>query len=187
MRKMPALAMIIVIALALAGCDSLQRKFTRKQKYVKPVPRLYQLKKYDIKPSAALYSKHYAYWQSWMSELLQDLGGNRKKDIRCVEEAISQLNDMRNILVQEKADALAKHIHRIEGVRDIIVKEELSQFNRSQILMTLEREDRTIRREFDVAGIKGYVKESFDGAAPVKDGVSPAASTFSASIPRGAE
>ena len=127
MRKICALAMAVILALTLTGCDALQRKFTRKKKYTKPVPRLYQLKKYDIKPSAALYSKHYAYWQSWMSELIQDLGGNRKKDIRCIEEALSQAHDMQNILVQEKADALGKHIHRLEEVRDIIVKERLSQ------------------------------------------------------------
>lgn len=162
MKKICALAMIVFIALTLAGCDALQRKFTRKKKYVKPVPRLYQLKKYDIKPSAALYSKHYAYWQSWMSELIQDLGGNRKKDIRCIEEALSQLHDMQNILVQEKADALEKHIHRLEEVRDTIIKEQLSQYNKSQIIMTLEREDRTIKREFCTAGIKGHIKESFD-------------------------
>ncbi|MCX5678478.1 MAG: hypothetical protein NTY76_05150 [Candidatus Omnitrophica bacterium] len=187
MRKMCALAMVFFIALTLTGCDSLQRKFTRKKKETKPIPRLYQLKKYDIKPSAALYSKHYAYWQSWMSELIQDLGGNRKKDIRCVEEALNQLHDMRNILVQEKADALTKHMHRLEGVRDTIVNEELSQYNRSQVLMTLEREDRTIKREFDVASIKKYIKESFDEMPSVKDGASPAPSTFGASLPRDAE
>lgn len=187
MRKMFVLTMILFIALALTGCDSLQRKFTRKQKYVKPVPRLYQLKKYDVKPSAALYSKHYAYWQSWMSELIQDLGGNRKKDIRCVEEALSQLSDMRNILVQEKADALTKHIHRIEEVRDTIIKEQLSQYNRNQVIMTLEREDRIIKREFDVAGIKGHIRESFDEAPSAKGEEPAAASTFAASLPRGAE
>ena len=114
MRKISVFVMVFFIAVTLAGCDSLQRKFTRKKKETKPVPRLYQLKKYDVKPSTELYSKHYAYWQSWMSELIQDLGGNHKKDVRCIDEALSQLSDMRNILVQEKADALTKHMRRIE-------------------------------------------------------------------------
>jgi hypothetical protein len=122
MKKLSVFIMIFFIAAGLAGCDSLQRKFTRKKKYVKPIPRLYQLKKYDVKPSAALYSKHYAYWQSWMSELIQELGDNHKKDIRCIDEALSQLSDMRNILVQEKAEELYKHIRRIEEARDTIVK-----------------------------------------------------------------
>jgi len=154
--------MIFLLAVTLTGCDALQRKFTRKKKETKPIPRLYQLKKYDVKPSAALYSKHYAYWQSWMSELIQDLGDNHKKDVRCIDEALSQLHDMRNILVQEKADALTKHIRRIEKSREIIIKEGLSQYNKNQVLMTLEREDRIVKSEFTVSRIKNDIKESFD-------------------------
>ncbi len=162
MRKISVFVMVFFIAVALAGCDSLQRKFTRKKKDTKPIPRLYQLKKYDVKPSVELYKKHYAYWQSWMSELIQDLGDNHKKDVRCVNEALNQIHDMRNILVQEKADTLAKHIRRIEEVREIIVKEELSQFNKNQVMMTLEREDRIVKSEFSAARIKDCIRESFD-------------------------
>ncbi|MBU0605879.1 MAG: hypothetical protein KKH77_06285 [Candidatus Omnitrophica bacterium] len=162
MRKISVFAMIFLLAVTLTGCDALQRKFTRKKKETKPIPRLYQLKKYDVKPSAALYSKHYAYWQSWMSELIQDLGDNHKKDVRCIDEALSQLHDMRNILVQEKADALTKHIRRIEKAREIIIKEGLSQYNKNQVLMTLEREDRIVKSEFTVSRIKNDIKESFD-------------------------
>ncbi len=164
MRKLSVFAMVFFLAVTLTGCDSLQRKFTRKKKETKPIPRLYQLKKYDVKPSAELYSKHYAYWQSWMSELIQDLGDNHKKDVRCIDEALSQLHDMRNILVQEKADALTKHIRRIEEAGEIIIKEGLSQYNRNQIMLTLEREDRTVKSEFAVARIKDHIRESFDEA-----------------------
>ena len=162
MRKISVFAMVFFLAMTLTGCDSIQRKFTRKKKETKPIPRLYQLKKYDVKPSAELYSKHYAYWQSWMSELIQDLGDNHKKDVRCIDEALSQLHDMQNILVQEKADALTKHIRRIEEAREIIIKEGLSQYNRNQIIMTLEREDRTVKSEFAVARIKDNIRDSFD-------------------------
>lgn len=182
MKKIFVVAMIICIAVNLAGCDSLQRKFTRKKKDTKPIPRLYQIKKYDIKPSAGLYSKHYSYWQSWMSELIQDLGENHKKDVRCVEEALSQLNDMRNILVTEKADGLSKHIKRIEEARDVIVREQLTQYNRSWVMTTLEREDRTIKRDFDVARIKGYIKESFD-ETPSSTGMSAIPAVSTASVP----
>ncbi len=185
MKKVFALMMAIVLAISLVGCDALQRKFTRKKKYTKPVPRIYQMKKYDVKPSTELYSKHYAYWQSWMSELIQDLGDNHKKDVRCIEEAISQIHDMQNILVPEKADAIDKQIGRLEEIRDTIEKEELSQFNTSRILMDLERVDRTVKREFDVKRIKNYVKESFDEAPLAKDDKeAQAPSTFGASLPR---
>ena len=179
MKKIFAVMMIICVSVTLVGCDALQKKFTRKKKETKPIPKLYQIKKYDVKPSAALYSKHYAYWQSWMSELLQDLGQNRKKDTRCIDEALNQARSMQNILVKEKADELQKQINGLEEARDVIVREELSQFNRSQVLMTLDRADRTIKRDFSIKRIKGYIKESFDEAPPEK--VSGA--SFSASMP----
>ena len=179
MKRIFALIMILSVSLSLIGCDALQKKFTRKKKEVKPIPRLYQIKKYDIKPSAALYSKHFAYWQSWMSELLQELGQNRKKDARCADEALNQVRGMQNILVKEKADQLEKQISGIEEARDIIVRGELSQFNKSQVLMTLERSDRTIKRDFSIKMIKGYIKESFDDTPPVK----ASGASFSASMP----
>ena len=162
MRKIYVFLMVFSIAVSLAGCDSLQKKFTRKKKDVKPIQRIYQLKKYDVKPSTELYKKHYAYWQSWMSELIQYLGENHKKDVRCVDEALSQLNDMRNILIRDKADELSKHIRRLEEAREIIVKEELSQYNKNQVMMTLEREDRMVKSEFTAARVKDCIKESFD-------------------------
>lgn len=179
MKKLLVVVMVLFVAISLAGCDAVQRKFTRKKKNVKPVPKLYQLKKYDVKPSAALYSKHYAYWQSWMSELLQDLGDNRKRDTRSVEEAINQAHDMQNILVKEKADELEKQIKHLEDARDIIVREELSQFNRTQVMGDLERADRNIKRDFSVKRIKKYIKESFDEPAPRKS----SGASFSASMP----
>lgn len=185
MRKVIVILIAVSLATGLVGCDAVQRKFTRKKKYTKPVPRIYQVKKYDVKPSPELYSKHYAYWQSWMSDLLQDLGDNHKKDVRCIEEAIGQIHDMQNILVPEKAEALEKQIGRLEDIRDTIEKEELSQFNTSRILMDLERVDRTVKRDFDVKHIKGFVKESFDEAAQAKENAATESeSKFGASLPR---
>ncbi len=185
MRRVIAIIMAVFIVFNLAGCDAVQRKFTRKKKETKPIPRIYQLKKYDVKPSVALYNKHYAYWQSWMSELIQGLGQNHKRDVVCMSEALNQLHDMQNMLVQEKADAMEKHVRRLEEAKDTIVKEELSQYNKNYVMMTLERADRTIKREFDGANVKKYIKESFEDAPKaVKNPDVPEAATFSASLPR---
>ena len=170
---------VICVAASLVGCDSVQRKFTRKKKDVKKVPMVVQAKKYEKKPSPELYSKHFSYWQSWQSELIQRLGDNHKKDSRCIEEILSQLNDMRNLLVQEKADELGKHIKELEEVRDVILREQLSQFNMSHNMMVLEREDRLIEKDFCVSKIRSFIKKSFDEEPAVQ----PQAETPTAAQP----
>jgi len=165
MKKWAMFLLIIAIAVSMTGCDALQRKFTRKTKKTTK-PRIYQLKKYDIKPSPDLYAKHFAYWQTWSSELLQRLGNNHKKDARCIEELLGQLHDMQNILVKEKADEFEKHIVAYERVRDTIMKEELTVNNSSRTRMTLEHEDRVIKNDFCVKKIRNFIKKSFDEDQP---------------------
>jgi hypothetical protein len=169
MRKALYVVAAVFVALNLVSCDAVQRKFTRKQKKVK-APRIVQEQKYEKKPTPELYEKHFAYWQSWSSEILQDLGDNRKKDRQCIEQIIGQVNDMRNILVPEKGDELAKHIKRYEEVRDVINREELSQYNKSFALTTLDREDRLIKNDFCISKVKNYLKKSFsaDEGGPVQ-------------------
>lgn len=161
MRRWLSVMVVVAVALSLTGCDAVQRKFTRKEKKVK-APRIVQEQKYEKKPTPELYEKHFAYWQSWSSEILQDLGDNRKKDRQCMEQLISQANDMRNILIPEKGNELAKHIKRYEEVRDVINKEELSQYNRNFVLTTLDREDRLIKNDFCISKVKNYLKKSFE-------------------------
>lgn len=79
-----------------------------------------------------------------------------------MDEILSNLNDMRNILVREKADRLAPHLDKLEALKDTIAGEDLTQFNRHYIRTTLEHEDRAIKREFRFSRVKDYLKKSFD-------------------------
>ena len=162
MRRAVSFFIILFMILSLAGCDSLQRKFTRKKKEAVKMPRIYQEKKYIKKPSPELYKKHYSYWTSWQSELIQVLGNNHKKDMRCIDEAVSNLRDMQSILVPKKAEELQPHIDKLARVRETIFNEELTQANRDYVLRTLEREDRYIKREFHYNKVKKYLREHFD-------------------------
>ena len=67
MKRWVVFIIIILLTASLAGCDAMQRKFTRKKTTVKQ-PHFYQLKKYTKKPSPELYKQHYAYWASWQEE-----------------------------------------------------------------------------------------------------------------------
>lgn len=160
MKRYFIFVLAILVLFNLIGCDALQRKFTRKKKATVKAPRIYQLKKYEKKPSPELYKQHYAYWQSWHSELIKVLGQNHKKDKRCIEEAVGHLIDMHNILVPEKGKELESHIAKLEEIKDIIFKEEPTQANKDYISRTLEREDRVIKKEFNYAKVKDNLKKS---------------------------
>ena len=165
MRKAISGLIIFFLLLNLAGCDSIQKKFTRKKKEPVKAPRLYQEKKYEKKPTPELYKKHFSYWVSWQSELISLLGQNHKKDARCIEEIVGNLKDMQNILVPEKGVEMESHIEKLEKVKNIILNEDLSQANKVYVMATLEREDRAIKREFKYSKVKNYFKKSFDDDA----------------------
>ncbi len=162
MKRWLAFTLVIFMLANLTGCEAVRKKFTRKKKEPVKIPRLYQVKKYEKKPTPELYKKHYAYWSSWQSELIRVLGQNHKKDMRCIEEIAGNLRDMQNILVPEKGAILGNHIDKLVKTRDIIFKEELTQANKDYVKRTLEREDRFIKREFVYEKVKNYFKKSFD-------------------------
>ena len=165
MRKALSALLIISLILGTAGCASMQKKFIRKKKPAAKKPHIYQLKKYEKKPTPELYKKHYAWWMSWQSEILATLGKNHKKDMCCIEQIVSNLRDMQGILVPEKADELEPHIARMEEVKRILFKEDLTQFNRTYVTMTLEREERYIKKNFYYKKVKNHLRQSFDPSA----------------------
>ncbi|MDP3730134.1 MAG: hypothetical protein Q8R14_01230 [Candidatus Omnitrophota bacterium] len=163
MRKAFSILLIFAILVSLAGCsEEWRRKFIRKKKDASKKPRIYQLKKYTKEPTESLYTKHYNYTISWLSELADDLGQNSKKDARCIEEALGQMRDLQIFLVPEKAKELDKHINRLKEIQDLILRRDLGHANMDYARRTVEREERFLRSEFYYNKIKKYVKKSFD-------------------------
>lgn len=163
MKKMFSILLIFAVLVSLSGCsEEWRRKFIRKKKDVAKKPRIYQTKRYTKEPTEALYTKHYNYTISWLSELSGNIGQNSKKDARCIEEALGQLKDMQFFLVPEKAQELDKHISRLNGIRDLILRHDLGYANMDYARRSVEREERFLRSEFYYNKIKGHMKKSFD-------------------------
>ena len=160
MKRWLMIFLIIIIASNLTGCDALQRKFTRKKSNVTKRPRFYQLKKYTKKPSPELYKQHFAYWQSWQTELIQFLGNNHKKDVRAIEEANGHLKDMQSILIPSKAEEMQPHVDRMENAKDIIYRGPLSFANKDSVKNTLEREERAIKRDFCYSKVRDSLRKT---------------------------
>ena len=152
----------LFLVINIAGCASVQKKFTRKKKETIKMPRIYQIKKYESKPTPELYKKHYVYWESFQSEMIMTLGQNNKKNKIYIEHILSNLRDMQNMLLPEKAAELETHIVRLVKIRDILAKEDLTTFNRNYIMMTLERESRYIKRGFVYSKVKNNMRTSYE-------------------------
>lgn len=163
MRKLLSIFIIFAILINTAGCsEEWRKKFIRKKKDVAKKPRIWQDKKYSKEPTEALYTKHYNYSITWLSELADDLGQNNKKDLRCIEEALGQIEDMQGCLIPDKAKELDKHIKRLREVRDILKKEDLGQANKDYVRSSVEREERFLRSEFYYHKIEKFMKKSFE-------------------------
>jgi hypothetical protein len=163
MRKSLSVLIVLAILVNTAGCsEEWRKKFVRKKKDVAKKPRIWQEKKYSNAPTEALYTKHYNYTITWLSELSDGLGSNNKKDVRCIQEAMSQIYDMQNCLVPEKAKIMDKHIKRLEEVRSILKRGDLDYANKDYVRSTVDREERFIRSELYYNKIKDYMKKSFD-------------------------
>ena len=108
-NKAISLLLLAALIFPMAGCASVQKKFTRKKKEPKHIPAAIYLEKgpYQKKYSNVYYYKsHYTLWKTWHEDLIKVIGGNRKKIQRCAEEALSHLTQMRNSLVPEKQKEL---------------------------------------------------------------------------------
>ena len=155
--------LILTVAVSLTGCsETWRRKFVRKKKDAVKMPHIYQLKKYTKEPSESLYTKHYNYTISWLSELVDDMGKNHKKDARCIEEALGQLENMQVFFVPEKAKELDKHIGRLKEVQGMILKQDLGQANMDYARRSVEREERFLRSEFYYDKVKNFMVKSFE-------------------------
>ena len=167
MRKMPLRIFIAVTLLGLLpglfGCAMLKRKFTPKKK-PKPKKQIYhKVHKYEVKPSLELYEKHYVFWINWHRKLVSELGKNAKNDSKCAQQIRGNVEDMAALLTDEKAAALAPHIDKLKGVEAIIAERNMTKTNETRVKHRLEREYRTIRREFSPRKMKDCIRSEWKG------------------------
>ncbi len=109
----------ILIAANLAGCASMQKKFTRKAKEPKHTASVIPTEQgpYQKKFSNEFYYKsHFTLWKTWQSELIDSLGENRKKVARAGQEALGHLRDMKQYLLPDKQAELDSQIHDMEKI-----------------------------------------------------------------------
>lgn len=104
-----------------SGCEAFVRKFTRKPKKDLPKeemvlePQEYQRPKLSKEEE---YRQCLLYWQSWQDELIASLSGNtnRKKQLDCAGEALSNLLRLRSLLDEEAQKGLDAQVAKLKDL-----------------------------------------------------------------------
>ncbi|MFC1509635.1 hypothetical protein ACFL60_08140 [Candidatus Omnitrophota bacterium] len=151
---------IFLLSISFMGCAALQRKFVRKKKEKEekamPIITTFDYSK-DLRVEE-LYKKHYLYWQSWQTELIERLDAGHKKRISCYDYTMKHLLDMEKYLTEPKMSELGVIIREIKDV-DIKVKEKnLSKNNKYQIKRLLEKTLRQIQKRFSYGDVKDHLE-----------------------------
>ncbi|MFH1997023.1 MAG: hypothetical protein ABIJ27_08575 [Candidatus Omnitrophota bacterium] len=158
-KKLIAVILIMIIALDLSGCAGLRKKFTRKRKPVKKRPAPVQTREYKRKPTKELYERHYVFWKTWHDELIQKVGMNEKKDMRCIEEIIANLSDLKDMLDEEKAKEMQPSIDRMAAIKERMEERPYTKYDKSRVVRVLESEGRGIKSNFSLSEVDGHLKD----------------------------
>lgn len=158
-RKFTACILILILFVSSAGCATLQRKFARKEKEeerIAPVITTYDYSK-ELRVDE-LYRKHFLFWQSWQTELINRLDATLKKRTTCYDYIISSLMEMRKYLIGPKVEELDSFIVEVKSIETDIKDKKLSKSSQYRIKRILERTKRQIDRKFSYPNVKGSLE-----------------------------
>jgi len=139
------------VLIAGAGCESLQKKFTRKPKTItRPTP-IISFEDYTraITPLDR-YRKHYVLFEYWNAELLQALGEstpNLKRLKKASSESLAELKTVQGLLVDELATPLQRVIDDRARLDAQLQHESITTVQYPVMQHALEAQGRQISRE----------------------------------------
>ncbi|OIO38357.1 MAG: hypothetical protein AUJ72_02720 [Candidatus Omnitrophica bacterium CG1_02_46_14] len=146
------LGMILtVFVINTASCASVQKKFTRKKKEPAHMAAIVYFEEgpYQKKYSNAYYYKmHYTMWKSWQDDLINGIGGNRKKTARNAEESLNHLIEMSHYLMPEKEKELEPIL---QDLMRLVKKIDLGAYSNSEnpdLRVELQKIKRLIDNDF---------------------------------------
>ena len=150
---------IVMLCLSIAGCASMQRKFTRKkQKEEKTLP-VVTTYEYPIEERVdELYKKRFLFWKSWQGELIDRMEDTYKKREECYNELMQNLTEMQKYLNDEKCKELEGFVAEIKLLDPDVKKIDLTKSERYRIAQVLEKTRRMIDKRFSYTHVKDFLQ-----------------------------
>ena len=176
---------LAVLFIATAGCASVQKKFTRKKKEPKHVAAAVYFEEgpYQKKYSNVYYYKmHYTMWKSWQDDLINGIGGNRKKTSRNAEESLNHLTELSHYLMPEKKKELEPIL---QDLTRLVKKIDLGAYSNSEnadLRVELQKIKRLVGNNFYFDKVSNEIfPDTVDLGVPAPSGSPSPSPTASAS------
>lgn len=147
---------------SLTGCEGVRKKFTRPPKKTEePKHIALPVQEYvEAYPKDITYNNHFIFWKYWHQELIDALGTtNRKKELECAEQLVSNLESMRSLLAEEKGKELDPYLKELSKTIGQIKQGNLSEPKIQYLKRDLEKQKRQIDREFSLNKVKECLKQ----------------------------
>jgi len=157
-------ACCLSLVASLTGCESLQRKLTRKKKPQPPPTPVTIFQDY----SAAMtpldrYRKHYAIFDYWNAGLLAALEArplNPKRIKLASTEALGELETMKSLLADEAAARLEPLVKEQTEIHRVLLSSGFDASRSAVVNRRLEAQTRSIHREFFWRKVQDQLKTS---------------------------
>jgi hypothetical protein len=184
--------LLAALVAGAAGCESLQRKFTRKPKHApKPLDPIIKFEDYTHAMTPLdKYRKHYMMFNYWNSELISALENktpNPKRFRRASTDSLAELETLNRLV---SGDVSQRFSALIDERRDLDRRLQRPGFMPSQapaILRLLERQTREIQREFFWRDIETSIVEPSGAVAPAEEPAADAAAAAQEPTPTAGE
>jgi len=141
------------LVVALSGCESLERKLTRKPKHPEPPPNpIINFQDYSQSMTPLeRYRKHYLifdYWNGELREALADRSPNSKRMMRACSESLGELEALKGLVPDDVARQLEPLLAARERWKSQLERGTLSSSEAMLIQREVESQARQIHREF---------------------------------------
>ena len=145
----------------LIGCEAFVRKFTRKKKKEEFPQEEMVLVPEEYKPTMTKeeqYRQYFLFWKSWQDEVINALSqkASHKRQVRCLEEAIKNLVNLRALLNVDMQKKLDIYLTQLKDLLEQVVKDLYSSNNISHI-QKAERIRRNLLRDFPYNKVKNFL------------------------------
>ena len=100
---------------------------------------------------------HYVYWKTWQEDLINNLGLNRKRDLLACSEIMTNLKDMRKLLIEEKAVELDPYVKEMQAITDSITEGSMTTIREGLVKRRLDTLRARIVGQFYIKKIQEYI------------------------------